>query len=242
MRPRGYPDYAADGVLVLGGAAAILLQLADPVVARGVARHSDFAHDPLRRLRATLSYVYAVGIGTPEQRDVAAAQVGRRHAPVAGASDPERQLWVAATLYQVGTAVRERLFGLLDPELHDEVYRRSAELGTALGMPAALWPASRSAFAAYWADAVAGLELTVDARDTARQLFAAEHAPRAVRAAMPLVRLITPAFLPETLHDGYGLALKPRRVAAALAVIAGIARLTPWRLRSMPARRLLAAL
>ncbi|MES1170192.1 MAG: oxygenase MpaB family protein, partial [Leifsonia sp.] len=59
---RSFEEYAADGVLVLGGAAAILLQVADPVVARGVAEHSDFARRPMDRLRNTLRYVYAVGL------------------------------------------------------------------------------------------------------------------------------------------------------------------------------------
>jgi uncharacterized protein (DUF2236 family) len=50
-------DVAREGVLLAGGARAILLQLANPAVGRGVARHSDFASNPLQRLRNTLSYV-----------------------------------------------------------------------------------------------------------------------------------------------------------------------------------------
>ena len=59
-RSREFERYARDGALVLGGAAAILLQVADPVVARGVGQHSAFADDPMRRLRHTLGYVYSV--------------------------------------------------------------------------------------------------------------------------------------------------------------------------------------
>ncbi|MDP9398691.1 MAG: oxygenase MpaB family protein, partial [Actinomycetota bacterium] len=41
-------------VVLLGGPAALLLQVAHPLVAAGVAEHSDFRADPLHRLRATL--------------------------------------------------------------------------------------------------------------------------------------------------------------------------------------------
>ena len=101
-----FERYARDGALVLGGGAAILLQVADPVVARGVAQHSAFADDPMRRLRHTLGYVYGVTLGDEPQ----AAPRGRgssiaAHAGIPGATDPDRQLWVAATLYRTGVDV-----------------------------------------------------------------------------------------------------------------------------------------
>ncbi|WP_327063412.1 MULTISPECIES: oxygenase MpaB family protein [unclassified Leifsonia] len=40
------PRFAGDGVLIAGGARAILLQLAYPPVGRGVVEHSDFAGRP----------------------------------------------------------------------------------------------------------------------------------------------------------------------------------------------------
>ena len=106
-RSTGYERYARDSTLVLGGGAAILLQLADPVVAAGVAAHSAFADDPVRRLRHTLGYVYAIMLGDAETVRRAAGYVDRAHAGVPGATDPDRQLWVAATLYRVGVQVHE---------------------------------------------------------------------------------------------------------------------------------------
>ena len=38
----GMADLAREGILVAGAGRAILLQIADPSVAAGVARHSDF--------------------------------------------------------------------------------------------------------------------------------------------------------------------------------------------------------
>ena len=95
-------DVSAEGALLAGGGAAILLQVADPSVAAGVAKHSDFASRPLLRLRTTLTYVYAVVFGTESEALAVRAMVDRAHGPVAGAFDPELQLWVAATLYKLG--------------------------------------------------------------------------------------------------------------------------------------------
>jgi uncharacterized protein (DUF2236 family) len=169
-RGPAFERYARDSALVLGGAAAILLQLGDPVVARGVAQHSAFADDPMRRLRHTLGYVYAITLGDAGQVRRVAGSVDSAHAGVPGATDPDRQLWVASTLYRVGVDVHELLRGPMPGDVADEVYEASALLGTALQMPAALWPRDRTAFDAYWMDAVAALEIGDDARAVARDL------------------------------------------------------------------------
>src|SRR5689334_22246976 len=101
---------SAEGVLLAGGGAAILLQLADPRIAAGVARHSDFVGRPLDRLFGTLDYLYAVVFGEPELARAAVRRVNRAHAPVRGDDDRKRpynafdtdaQRWVVATLYRV---------------------------------------------------------------------------------------------------------------------------------------------
>ena len=60
-------DISNEAILLAGGARAILLQLALPAVGRGVAEHSDFTSDPLRRLRHTLTYLYVLVYGTPDE-------------------------------------------------------------------------------------------------------------------------------------------------------------------------------
>ncbi|HEY4152800.1 MAG TPA: oxygenase MpaB family protein [Pseudolysinimonas sp.] len=239
---RSFAEYAADGVLVLGGAAAILLQVADPVVARGVAQHSDFARNPMARLRNTLSYVYAVGLGSQQQTRLAAGAVNRAHARVTGATDTQRQLWVAATLHRVGMTVHEQLVGPLAPDLADEIYTASARLGTTLQLPAGTWPADRDAFAAYWADAVAGLEIGDDARSIARDLLRNRAIPWWTRPAMPLMRVVTSGLLPPSVREAYGLPWHPRQYRAAIGFVRGLRRVTPRRLRELPSRRLLGAL
>jgi uncharacterized protein (DUF2236 family) len=236
-RSPAFERYARDSTLVLGGAAAILLQVADPVVGRGVAAHSTFADDPMRRLRHTLGYVYAISLGDAAQVRRVAGFVDRAHAGVPGATGPARQLWVAATLYRVGVDTYELLRGPLPDALADELYEASALLGTALQMPAELWPPDRSAFEAYWVDAVAGLEVGDDSRSVARDLLHPRRAPLWVRAGMPLGRTLTAGLLPASIREAYGLPWNPRAFTRAVAVARLTARLTPRRLRELPSRR-----
>ncbi len=100
----------------------------------------------MERLRNTLTFAYAVVLGTPDDAARVAAHVNRAHAPVDRADDAELQLWVAATLYETAVTVHERVFGPTPDALADELYAAYAALGTSLQMPAALWPADRGAF------------------------------------------------------------------------------------------------
>jgi uncharacterized protein (DUF2236 family) len=237
-RSPAFERYARDSTLVLGGGAAILLQVADPVVGHGVAEHSAFADDPMRRLRHTLGYVYAIMLGEPRQIRAAAGFVDRAHAGVPGATDPHRQLWVAATLYRVGVQVHELLHGPLDAALADELYAASALLGTSLQVPVGAWPRDRGAFETYWADAVAALEVGPGARGVARDLLHPHHVPLWVRAGMPLGRTLTAGLLPASVAAAYGLTRDPAAFRRAVRVARAAVRLTPRPLRELPSRRL----
>ena len=232
---------AREGALLAGGARAILLQIAHPGVGRGVAEHSDFAGRPLDRLRATLTYVYCVTFGTPEEIKAVAATVTAAHRKVAGAgyraSDPELQLWVAATLYDTALLVYEEFLGPLDAIVADRVYEQYAVLGTALQVPAALWPPDRAAFGVYWEHMVDTLEVSDNARRVARDLLSAEHAPLIIKAAMPLNRFLTAAWLPERIRGQYGIVWndgQQRRYDQLMRLTRPAYRLLPVPLRDFP--------
>jgi uncharacterized protein (DUF2236 family) len=52
-----------EAVLLAAGQTALLLQIAHPHVAEGVAHHSDFEADPWRRLRGTLRVFHQAHAG-----------------------------------------------------------------------------------------------------------------------------------------------------------------------------------
>ncbi len=206
---------AAEGILLAGGMCAILLQVAHPAVARGVARHSNFTWRAMDRLRATMTYVYAMTFGDPEERRVIRDHVNRVHRGVNGpgydAFDPDLQLWVAATLYHTSRMLYERWVGHLDRDTAEAAYRQYRVLGVALQMRDDQWPADQAAFRSYWKDTLDRLQVTDAARGVCHDLFHPRCIPAWMRAAMPLNRLITGGLLPERLRDAYGIEWNARR-------------------------------
>jgi len=251
--PLGMADIGAESALIAAGGRAILLQIADPQVGRGVVDHSDFASRPFDRLRNTLTYVYAIVYGTPEHIRLVRARVNAAHAPVQR-SDPDRsynafsgesQLWVAATLYESAVRMYELVHGQLDAASADRIYTEYAALGTALQMPAELWPADRAAFSEYWDAKIATLEVDRDVREVAKQLLAAEAAPLWIRSGMPLARLITVGLLPPSLRDAYGLVWhdqRQRSYARAIRTIRVLYPRVPRLIRTLPRTVLLRSL
>ncbi|WP_130177163.1 oxygenase MpaB family protein [Cryobacterium sp. SO1] len=265
----GIRDLAPESVLVLGGGRAILLQLANPAVGHGVARHSDFAARPLDRLIGTLSYVYAVTCGTPIDRAAAVRRVSLAHRPVhserttgartAGAQpaaepakgppsynafDPELQLWVAATLYESATRMHDLIYGPLADADAESVYRDYGVLGIALQVPAGLWPADRAAFAVYWDQAVADLSTDETTRSVARRLLHPTTGPVWLRLAMPLARLVTTGLLEPAERALFNLpwsAGRERAFGAVIGVVRAVYPRLPTRLRHAPMRRSLRA-
>jgi len=246
MKTRGLVDIGAEAMLLAGGGRAILLQLANPAVGHAVADHSDFAADPLRRLRNTLTYVYALVFGTPQQVVAVRSMVQRAHAPVRSetydASDAGLQLWVAATLYDTAATLHARVYGPLDEASADAVYRDYAIVGTALGMPAALWPVDRKAFNLYWQAQLARLEVDDRVRAVGEQLLHPASGPLWMRTLMPVARLATGGLLPPALREAYALPWddrRQRRFDRMMNVIAHIYPRLPARVRHWPKNYLL---
>jgi len=241
-------DISREAILLAAGGRAILLQLAVPGIGHGVARHSDFDHHPLRRLHGTLTYVYALATGT--EADVAAVRraVNRAHAPVRSAPgddpaytamDPALQLWVAATLYDSAMVMHERVYGALSPDDADAIYAEYAILGTALQMPAGLWPPDRAAFRTYWDARVASLSVDETVLGVQRELFSPRKVPAWIRALMPLVRFVTIGLLPAFVRSLYALNWTPRqerRFTRLLRATATIYPRLPRAIRHAPQR------
>lgn len=239
--------HAADATLLSGGAAAILLQLADPRVASGVARHSDFRDRPLDRLWGTLDYVYAVGFGDEALVAEVVRRVEERHRPVHGRSDApsgpysafdaDAQRWVASTLLAVALELHERLSGPLDPSEADAIVRCYGALGGRLQAERAGWPETRHEFDAWWDERLRRLEVGDEARSVARALLLAPRLPFGLRLMMPPVRLLTAALLPAQIRDAFGLNWTPRisRTADAWLRVLAIARIVvPGWIRQLP--------
>jgi uncharacterized protein (DUF2236 family) len=70
-----------EAFLLLGGTAALLLQIGHPLVGAGVAAHSDYQRDPFGRLLRTLNTTLGIVFGTTAQAraPVSGASIGGTH-------------------------------------------------------------------------------------------------------------------------------------------------------------------
>jgi uncharacterized protein (DUF2236 family) len=118
--------------LLIGGVAAVILELAEPAVRTGVWEHSSFRKDPLGRLQRTGLAAMVTVYGARSIAEPMIARVVRMHAKVAGetpasvpysASDARLLTWVHAT---AGFGFAEAYSRYVDPlsQLEfDAVYR-----------------------------------------------------------------------------------------------------------------------
>jgi uncharacterized protein (DUF2236 family) len=211
-------------VVLAGWGRAILLQLAHPMVAQGVADHSGFAEDRwgrVGRLRRTLAAMLALTFGTPEESAGAAAAINRIHDRVHGrlaeaagpfassasysAHDPALLAWVHATLVDTFLITYERFVAPLTPAERDRYCREAGIAAPLLGIPAHLLPCTASALASSMERMFASGEIVVT--DTARTLAAEVLSlalPRPARPLVALARLPVVGLLPPAIREAYG--------------------------------------
>jgi uncharacterized protein (DUF2236 family) len=210
----------------LGGGAAVLLQVAHPLVAAGVVQHSDYRGDLWRRLERTLRALYLITFGTKAEAERAAEAVQTVHSRVRGetdvqlggfppgtpysAYDPDLMLWVHATLVEVSLTVYQRFVRPLPPDDQERYYREMAVVARLFGAPVAVIPRSLADFHEYFAAQLAGETITVTppAREVAAVILEAPL-PAPMRLLVPAHRLATAGLLPSRLRLEYGLRWSP---------------------------------
>ncbi|KAJ5982447.1 hypothetical protein N7451_012547 [Penicillium sp. IBT 35674x] len=237
MRPTQdeFPDIVREGVCLLGGAVAILMQIAHPKIALGLKNHSNFTTNVLGRMEATLTYVYVVLIGEAHEGEALAKTIKARHRKVSGsegelsyaASDADLLVWVNATVYKSMVDAYEQAYGRMEENMADHVLKRFGRLGTLLheGQVPLPWPESRESFDHYWE---AMCKSCIIDQDNSKRLQGTffdiqKHVPWPAKIvfiiAMPFLRSIATLSLPENIRQGYD--LKPTRLMRALNVIVG---------------------
>src|SRR5260221_995508 len=143
-----------ESMLLLGaGPRALLLQIAHPLVAEGVADHSDFQADPWSRLAGTLRSYLRIVYGTAEAARAEIRRLNQLHQDITGpryrARDPDLSLWVHATLVDSTIAVYEAWIEPLSAERRARHYEETMPLGGAVGIPPHLLPGGIDPFEAH---------------------------------------------------------------------------------------------
>ena len=247
-------------VVIAGWGRAILLQVAHPLIAAGIADHSRFRGSLIasfRRLASTVRAMLSLSFGTDEEAIAAAAGINAIHDRVSGrledhvgphdagarysAHDPDLLRWVHATLLVSIPSTYELLFGRLTADERDRYCAEAAIMEPLLDIPAGLLPRSAAQLDAYFRGTLDGGRIVVS--DTSRGLARAILFPPGWRLMWPAFRpfqLITIGLLPEILRERYGFTWTPRDARALrrwTAVLRLLLRVTPPILRHWPSAR-----
>jgi uncharacterized protein (DUF2236 family) len=235
---------------VLAWPRAILLQLAHPLVAAGVAQHSSFRASPLapfERLHATVRSMRQLTFGTEEEAAGVVRRIKGIHDRVNGtlretagphpsgarysAHDPALLLWVHATLVDSHVRILEPVLRPFTPEERDRYCFEAAGYAIALGATPDDVPLTWARLQAYIAAEIESGRLTVGA--DARALAPAVLRPAFGRLLWPLYapgELLTLGSLPPAIREGYGVAwnaARERRHRRVLATLRAVRAASP---------------
>jgi uncharacterized protein (DUF2236 family) len=212
-----------EALSLLGGGCAILLQLAHPAIAAGVAQHSYFQSDPLTRLLRTLEFIHTLVFGSRTQTQQTLRQFHAMHARINGhlpeaagrfpegtaydARDPELKLWVYATLVEASLLAYERFVEPLTLDQRRRYYADTQEIARQLAIPNQLLPPTLEDFEQYMATMLASDTLAVP--EATRRLGRNALVPRNVglipAITARLLFFVTAGLLSERLREAYGL-------------------------------------
>ena len=245
-----------EGVLLLGGGAAIIMQVAHPLVGAGVADHSNYREDPWGRLYRTLDITTSIVFGSTAKANEASERLREVHKRVYGltteeggrhpagtkysANDPTLGMWVHATLVDTSMHVYQAYVGTLSHAEKVRYYEEQKRLGEMFGVPIERQPETLSDFYTYF-DRMVEEELAVTS--ALEDVVDATMRPDLPFLARPLVEalnLATVSLLPPRLRGELGLELgqnRRRLVSASRAVIRRALPVLPRLLRDFPPAR-----
>ena len=224
--------------LLLGGGRALLMQIAHPKVAAGVADHSRFMSDPLGRLAQTMERMWSIVFDDLPQARASLRRIEQVHRGVRGtvnqpdvlppgtpyqARDPELLLWVHATLVDSALVSYGLFVGRLSARDQRRYYQETKRLGILLGVPEAKIPESFEEFGDYMRGVIESDTIAVGATGRAMAQAILYPRPWVLKIFAPLFRLITNGLLPPKLRQAYGLSWSGRR-ERMLRFVAGSAR------------------
>jgi uncharacterized protein (DUF2236 family) len=228
----------AERLMLAAWPRAILLQLAHPLVAAGVAGHSTFRRSPTeaaRRLHSTVRAMLALSFGDRDAQERALAGIRAIHRRVNGvlpeavgpfpagarysAEDPTLLLWVHATLLESIVLAYDRLVAPLTSLDRDTYVGEAAWVAIALGAREDEVPRTWAALGDWLRGVERSGSIVVGA--TARGL-----APAVTTLPLGLVtapvsaalRTLTIDWLPESIRTQYGFAWTDRRHQRAAAI------------------------
>ena len=217
-----------EGVLLVGGGAALILQLYHPLVAAGVAEHSHYRDEPWARLYRTLDVTTKIMFGPTSLAEDTARKLRHIHGLIRGetteaagrfpagtkydARKPELLMWVHATLVHVSLDVYNRYVTPLTIGEQQRYYEEQMLAAEKFGIPRDRQPPTLADFNEYFDGMLTGDDTAVTA--ALLDVVDATLHPPLPRVAKPLVEalnLATIGLLPPGVRAELNLPWGPTR-------------------------------
>ena len=243
-----------EGIVMLGGGCAALMQLAHPYVAHAIEQHSHTKTDPIGRFNRTFGHVFAMVFGDLDHAIAAARRVHALHTTIRGAikedvgrfrrgdryhaNDEQALLWVHATLLDTALRVYELLVAPLSPLEREAYYEESKLFAYLFGLGDDVLPPAFRDFERWYADTIASDTIAVGApaRETGRFLF--QPPSRAHRPLVAWYERFTAGLLPPKVREAFGFSWTPldrQLYLRSIPILKGAHHALPRRLRYFPA-------
>jgi uncharacterized protein (DUF2236 family) len=217
--------------VLFGGARALLMQAAHPLVVAGVNQTQMYDRSPWKRLQRTLMLTYTITFGTKAEAHAAADRINEVHAringpdPVTGkrydALDPHLLLYVHATLVDSALLYEELTIGRLDDEGRQRFHEEQMLAAELVRIPKESIPPTVPALRAWLADVEDRGELAVT--DGARRvagLFMDPPRDAEWRPILPQVARLAFGTLSPHLREMYGIRWNAAKDAALRSTFA----------------------
>ncbi|MDP9343755.1 MAG: DUF2236 domain-containing protein [Actinomycetota bacterium] len=224
--------------VLFGGARALLMQAAHPLVIAGARKTGFYVRDPWKRLQRTLALNSALTFGTREEAQSAADRINAVHRTVRGidevtglpydAFDPDLLLWVHACLVDSALLFEELTVGRLNTAGRDRFHREQMLAAEMLGLSRDRIPPTAAGLRAYVGEVVASGVLKVT--DAARDVAGLFHDPPREAEWRPVLHAVSWwAFgtLPPPVREQYGVGWSAGKEAALRASLRALRAFRP---------------
>jgi uncharacterized protein (DUF2236 family) len=224
--------------VLFGGARAVLMQAAHPLVIAGARQSGFYERNPWRRLQRTLILTYTITFGTKAQARAAADTINEVHRRIHGvdavtglsydALDPGLLLYVHACLVDSALLFEELTIGKLDEGGRQRFHEEQMLAAEMVLLPRASIPPTVPALRAYLRDVESsGILRVTEAADRVAELFRDPPKDAEWRPVLKGVSRLAFATLPPSLRQAYGFDPTPRQRAAMRAGLVAIRALRP---------------
>ena len=203
--------------VLFGGARALLMHAAQPLIAAGARQTSFYQRDPWKRLIRTLSLQNSVTFGTKEEADESANRINKLHEVIKGkdeitggtydALNQEQLLWVHACLQISSIYFYEKTVKKLTNEEKDQYHLENTVAAELVLMDKNLMPKTHDELK-QWVINKSREEkyiLLTDVAEDVKDIIAGGPVPVHIKPIWPFISFTAFNTLPKEFKDIYGI-------------------------------------